>query len=100
MQRALGEDRTCLGTTNGNEGVNWEPKRRSRMVWIFPNRASCLRLATALLKEWMRTGLPVAAICAWTHWPNGTPSPRAKPNECWGKPPDRAGSSCLRHSAG
>jgi len=32
--------------------VNQELKRRSRVVRIFPNRESCRRLATALLKEW------------------------------------------------
>jgi putative transposase len=32
--------------------VNQELKRRSRVVRIFPNPASALRLATALLKEW------------------------------------------------
>ena len=32
--------------------MNQELKRRSRVVRIFPNRASCLRLASALLKEW------------------------------------------------
>lgn len=44
--------RRRLRTTNGNERVNQELKRRSRVVRIFPNRASCLRLASALLKEW------------------------------------------------
>ena len=33
------------------ERVNKELKRRSRVV-IFPNPESCLRLFTALLKEW------------------------------------------------
>jgi len=46
------EHRKRLRTTNGNERVNQELKRRSRVVRIFPNRASCLRLAAALLKEW------------------------------------------------
>jgi putative transposase len=44
--------RRRLRTTNGNERVNQELKRRSRVVRIFPNRQSCLRLASALLKEW------------------------------------------------
>jgi len=44
--------RRRLRTTNGNERVNQELKRRSRVARIFPNRASCLRLASALLKEW------------------------------------------------
>lgn len=41
-----------LLTTNIIERVNQELKRRSRMVWIFPNPKSCLRLFTVLLKEW------------------------------------------------
>lgn len=41
-----------LRTTNGNERVNQELYRRSRVVRIFPNPRSCLRLASALLKEW------------------------------------------------
>jgi putative transposase len=44
--------RRRIRTTNGNERVNQELKRRSRVVRIFPNPASTLRLATALLKEW------------------------------------------------
>jgi putative transposase len=44
--------RKRLRTTNGNERVNQELLRRSRVVRIFPNPRSCLRLATALLKEW------------------------------------------------
>jgi transposase-like protein len=34
------------------ERVNQELKRRSRVVRIFPNPNSCLRLFSALLKEW------------------------------------------------
>lgn len=41
-----------LRTTNGIERVNQEIKRRTRVVRIFPDRRSCLRLATALLKEY------------------------------------------------
>lgn len=44
--------RKRLRTTNGNERVNQELLRRSRVVRIFPHPKSCLRLATALLKEW------------------------------------------------
>jgi putative transposase len=46
------EHRKRLRTTNGNERVNQELLRRSRVVRIFPNPKSCLRLASALLKEW------------------------------------------------
>ena len=41
-----------LLTTNMLERVNQELKRRSKVIRIFPNPASCLRLFTALLKEW------------------------------------------------
>ncbi len=68
--------RRRLRTTSGNERVNQELKRRSRVLRIFPNRASCLRLASALLKEWqedwttgrryLRTELPA-------EWGSGGP---------------------------
>lgn len=45
------QHRLRIRTTNGNERVNQELKRRTRVVRIFPNPVSCLRLATALLKE-------------------------------------------------
>jgi transposase-like protein len=41
-----------LRTSNMIERVNQELKRRSKVVRIFPNPASCRRLFTALLKEW------------------------------------------------
>jgi len=41
-----------IRTTNGVERVNQELKRRTRVVRIFPNPGSCLRLASALLKEY------------------------------------------------
>ena len=40
-----------LRTTNGPERVNEILRGRTRLVRIFPNRASCLRLCTALLQE-------------------------------------------------
>ena len=43
--------RTRLHTTNGLERLNREVKRRTRVIWIFPNRESCLRLVTALAAE-------------------------------------------------
>lgn len=49
--------RVRLRTTNGLERINRELKRRTRVASIFPNPASCLRLASALLveldEEWM-----------------------------------------------
>lgn len=43
--------RRLVRTTNGLERLNQEVKRRTRVVGIFPNEASCLRLVTALLME-------------------------------------------------
>jgi len=40
-----------IRTTNGLERVSQELKRRTRVVRIFPNRESCLRLVTALAAE-------------------------------------------------
>jgi putative transposase len=43
--------RKRIRTTNGLERLNQEIKRRTRVVRIFPNRESCLRLVTALVVE-------------------------------------------------
>jgi putative transposase len=43
--------RVKIRTTNGVERLNREIKRRTRVVSIFPNAASCLRLVTALVME-------------------------------------------------
>ena len=43
--------RKRLRTTNGLERSHQEGRRRSRVIRIFPNRASCLRLVTALAME-------------------------------------------------
>lgn len=40
-----------LRTTNGLERLNQEIRRRTRVVGIFPNEASCLRLVSALAME-------------------------------------------------
>jgi putative transposase len=41
-----------IRTTNGNERINQELLRRSRVIRIFPNPRSCCRIVTAMLKEW------------------------------------------------
>ncbi len=46
------QHRRRIRTTNGNERVNQELLRRTRVVRIFPNLDSLRRLVTALLKEW------------------------------------------------
>jgi transposase-like protein len=40
-----------IRTTNGLERISQEIRRRTRVVRIFPNEASCLRLVSALLME-------------------------------------------------
>lgn len=40
-----------LRTTNGVERLHREVRRRARVVSIFPNPASCLRLVSAILNE-------------------------------------------------
>jgi transposase-like protein len=61
LEEHIEECLTCLAfpeshqrrirTTNGQERLNQEIKRRSRVVRIFPNRQACLRLVTALCVE-------------------------------------------------
>ena len=50
--------RKRMRTTNMLERLNQEIKRRTRVVRIFPNEASCIRLITALVmetaEEWMQ----------------------------------------------
>lgn len=43
--------RKLLRTTNGVERLHREVRRRARVVSIFPNQASCLRLVSAVLSE-------------------------------------------------
>lgn len=43
--------RRKIRTVNGLERVSEEVKRRTRVVGIFPNEASCLRLVSAILME-------------------------------------------------
>ena len=45
------EDRRTIRTTNSLERVNKEIRRRTRVVGVFPNEASCLRLVSAILME-------------------------------------------------
>ena len=45
------EHRRSIRTTNSLERINREVRRRTRVVGIFPNEASCLRLISALLME-------------------------------------------------
>ena len=45
------EHRRLIRTTNSLERLNKEIRRRTRVVGVFPNEASCLRLISALLME-------------------------------------------------
>jgi len=45
------EHRRFIRTTNALERVNREIRRRTRVVGIFPNEASCLRLTSTVLME-------------------------------------------------
>lgn len=45
------EHRKSIRTTNSLERVNKEIRRRTRVIGVFPNEASCLRLISALLME-------------------------------------------------
>ena len=45
------EYRRSIRTTNSLERINREIRRRTRVVGVFPNEASCLRLISALLME-------------------------------------------------
>jgi putative transposase len=45
------EHRRSIGTTNSLERINREIRRRTRVVGVFPNEVSCLRLVSARLME-------------------------------------------------
>ena len=45
------EYRRTIRTTNRLERINKEIRKRTRVVGVFPNEASCLRLVSALLME-------------------------------------------------
>jgi transposase-like protein len=45
------EHRRTIRTSNSLERVNKEIRRRTKVVGVFPNEASCLRLISALLME-------------------------------------------------
>ena len=45
------DHRRLIRTTNGVERIHREVRRRARVVSIFPNQASCLRLVSAVLNE-------------------------------------------------
>ena len=68
--------RQRLRTTNGQERLNEEIRRRERVIRIFPNRSSSLRLLGALLMEqdeqWS-TGKRYFDMTAYWLWRERTP---------------------------
>ncbi len=66
--------RKRLRTTNGQERLNEEVRRRERVIRIFPNRASVVRLVGALLMEhdeqWS-TGKRYLDMTAYWQWREG-----------------------------
>jgi len=54
-----------MKSTNMLERLNQEIKRRTHVVRIFPNAASCLRLIRALAGETTKTGSRRSAISTW-----------------------------------
>jgi putative transposase len=69
--------RKRLRTTNGVERLNEEIRRRERVIRIFPNRESVLRLVGALLMEqdevWT-TGKRYFDMTAYWQWRERQPS--------------------------
>ncbi len=63
--------RKRLRTTNGQEHLNEEVRRRERVIRIFPNRQSAIRLLGALLMEqdaqWS-TGKRYLDLSAYWQW--------------------------------
>ena len=45
------KQRRLLRTVNGLERLNRQIRRRTRVAVLFPNEASCPRLATAIVME-------------------------------------------------
>lgn len=61
------EHRRHIRTTNSLERVNKEIRRRTGVVGIFPNEASCLRLISALLMEISEEWQSGKRFCAAKH---------------------------------
>ena len=58
--------RKRLRSTNSIENLNQQIKRRTRVARLFPNEASLLRLASAVLMETRRNGKPERGTCRGT----------------------------------
>jgi hypothetical protein len=60
--------RRRLKSTNGLERLHQEIKRRTKVVRIFPDRQSCLRLVTALCQETAEQWLTGPKYCDMSAW--------------------------------
>lgn len=60
--------RRRMKSTNALERLNKELKRRTRVIGIFPNRDSCLRLVTALCQETSEAWVTGTRYCDMTAW--------------------------------
>jgi transposase-like protein len=74
--------RVRVRTTNGLERLNQERKRRTRVVRIFPNRASLLRLVAALAmeqsEEWVSGRRYLDMEPLWEQQPRPAPAATAR----------------------
>jgi transposase-like protein len=84
-----GPHRKRIRTTNALERLNQEIRRRTRVVRIFPNEASCLRLVASLAveqsEEWVtgRQYLDASLLEGWSFQDAGRPSPEDFDENAW-----------------
>jgi len=76
--------RVRLRTTNSQERLNEEIRRRERVIRIFPNRAAAVRLLGALLMEWdeqWATGKRYLDMDLYLQWKQQQHHPSTTPPE-------------------
>ena len=76
-----------LKSTNMLERLNEEIRRRTRVVRIFPNAASCLRLMRALWPKPTRPGSKPPATSTWICCASSARSSSGKPHRSQTRPP-------------